>query len=320
MATGKVQKEPRLIMKILHRDSLPHSVLAHLALAALLVAPGHDIRAQGNPGLDAFPVGKSLVEADLDGTVLNLWAYKPVNYIGDGFIVLFHGASRAAEAYRDNAAAFADTYGRLVVVPEFDAERFPRRLYQMGGVFREDSTFAHAGERTFAFVPKLVSHIRAREGQVQLPYVLLGYSAGAQFIERLAAFLDTDAERLVVMSPGSAMFPTRDMAYGFGFGGLPDEFSSDERLQRYLALPLTVAIGSSDREIEQLPQGDAYAQGVHRYSRNLRWFNTAMDLAHEQGWDFNWRFVIAHGAGHAPPEMFNHPQIGNALFGHRQRP
>ena len=308
-----------MIMKILKRYSLSHSILAPIALAALVVSPGHDVRAQGNPGLDAFSVGKSLVEADLDGTVLNLWAYKPVNYIGDGFIVLFHGASRAAEAYRDNAAAFADTYGRLVVVPEFDAERFPNHLYQRGGVFREDSTFANAEERTFTFVPKLVNHIRTREGRAQLPYLLLGYSAGAQFIERMAAFIDTDAERLVVMSPGSAMFPTRDMAYGFGFGNLPDELSSDERLQRYLALPLTVAIGSSDREMEQLPQGDAYAQGVHRYSRNLRWFNTAMDLAHERGWDFNWRLVIAHGAGHAPPEMFSHPQIGNALFGHRQR-
>jgi hypothetical protein len=306
--------------KLLCSDNSGHAVIAPFVFVALLAAPSHNLQAQGEPELEAFPEGKSVVEADLDGIVLNLWAYKPANYIGDGFILLFHGASRAAEAYRDNAAGFADEYGRLVVVPEFDAERFPNWMYQRGGVFREDSTFAPAEEHTFTYVPKLVSHIRAREGRAQLPYLLLGYSAGAQFVERMAAFLDTDAERLVVMSPGAAMFPTRDMAYGLGFGGLPDEFSSDERLRRYLALPITVAIGTSDTEMAQLPQGDAYAQGVHRYSRNLRWFNTAMDLAHEKEWDFNWRLVIAHGAGHAPPEMFNHPQIGNALFGHRTRP
>jgi hypothetical protein len=262
-------------------------------------------------------VGKTVIETDLDGTALNLWVYKPANYIGDGFIILFHGASRAAEAYRDNAAGFAEMYGRLVVVPEFDRERFPSRLYQFGGVFNEDGTFADAEERTFAYVPKLVEHIRGREGDAELSYLLLGYSAGAQFIERMAAFLDTDAERLVAMSPGSSMFPTRDMEYGLGFGGLPEEFSDDDRIRRYLALPLTIAIGTADREMAQLPQGDAYDQGVHRYSRNLRWFNTAMDLAYRNGWDFNWRLVIAHGAGHPPPEMFNHPQIGNALFGHR---
>lgn len=295
-----------------HRPAL----LSALA-ATLVLALGSGLQAQSGSDPAPFPEGRSLVEADLDGTVLNLWAYKPPNYVGDGFVLLFHGASRAAEAYRDNAAAFADTFGRIVVVPEFDAERFPNRLYQHGGVFREDGSFADPEQHTFAYVPKLVEYIRGREGAANLPYILLGYSAGAQFVERMAAFLDTDAERLVAMSPGSSMFPTRELEYGLGFGGLPEEFSSDERLERYLALPLTIAIGSHDTEDAQLPRGDAYNQGVHRYSRNLRWFVTAMDLAHERGWEFNWRLVIAHGAGHPPPEMFNHPQIGNALFGHR---
>lgn len=303
-------------MTIPHRVRSRRRGLLRILAAAFVLAPGVHAQVGSEPA--SFPEGRSVVEANFDGTTLNLWAYKPPNYVGDGFILLFHGASRAAEAYRDNAAAFADRYGRLVVVPEFDAERFPSRAYQFGGVFREDGTFADAGERTFAFVPKLVDHIRDREGAPGLPYILLGYSAGAQFLERMAIFLDTDAERLVAMSPGSAVFPTRDMEYGLGFGGLPDEYGSDERLRRYLALPLTIVIGTHDVEEGQLPRGDAYAQGVHRYSRNLRWFVTAMDLAHERGWDFGWRLVIAHGAGHPPPEMFDHPQIGNALFGHRK--
>ena len=291
--------------------------LVGLTLLAAGSTPGA-ARAQEPVAPPPFPDGRSTVQVDFDGTPLNLWVYKPANYVGDGFIVLFHGASRAAEAYRDNAAAFADTYGRLVVVPEFDAERFPNRLYQMGGVFREDGTFADAEERTFDFGPCIVALIREREGREDMPHLLLGYSAGAQFLERLAAFMDTDAERLIAMSPGSALFPTREMEYGLGFGGLPEEWADDERIRRYLALPLTIAIGTADVEEAQLPTGDAFDQGVHRYSRNLRWFVTAMDLAHLRGWDFNWRLVIAHGAGHAPPEMFGHPQIGNALFGHRR--
>lgn len=291
--------------------------LGALLVTTLLLAAAPAALAQEGPDGDPFPVGRSMVEAEIDGTVLELWAYKPENYVGDGFILLFHGASRAAEAYRDNAMGFAEAYGRLVVVPLFDRERFPNRLYQFGGVFREDDSFADAEERTFAYVPKLVEHIRAREGAPDLPHILLGYSAGAQFVERMAAFLDTDAERLVAMSPGSSLFPTREMEYGLGFGGLPEEYSSDERIRRYLALPMTIAIGSHDVEEGQLPRGDAFDQGSHRYARNLRWFVTAMDLAHRRGWDFNWRLVIHHGAGHPPPEMFDHPQIGNTLFGHR---
>jgi dienelactone hydrolase len=265
-----------------------------------------------------FASGASVVQVEIDGTELDLYVYKPEHYVGDGFVLLLHGASRAAEAYRDNAAEFADTYGRLVVVPLFDRERFPNRLYQFGGVFREDGSFADAEERTYRFIPQLVEHIRQREGGAELPYVILGYSAGAQFVARMSAFMDLDAERLIAMSPGSTLFTTRDMDFGLGFGGLPDEFGSDERIRRYLALPLTVAIGTADREMAQLPQGDAYDQGVHRYSRNLRWFNEAMDLAFQNEWEFNWRLVIFHGAGHPPVEMFHHPQIGNALFGHRE--
>lgn len=266
---------------------------------------------------DPFPVGSGVVEVDFDGTPLRLHFYKPASYSGEGFILLFHGASRAAGRYRDDATGMADRFGTLVVVPEFDLVRFPDRTYQFGGVFREDGSLADEDERTYAFAPILVEYIRGREGDPRLPHLLLGFSAGGQFVGRMAAFLDTDAERLVVISPGSCMFPTREMDFGLGFGGLPEELSSDERIRRYLGLPITIYIGTNDTGTAQLPRGDSYAQGVHRYSRNLRWFNEAMDLAYLREWEFNWRLVIAHGPGHSPPEMFDHPQTENALFGHR---
>ena len=269
---------------------------------------------------DPFPLGKVLIEVDFDGTPLKLHSYKPASYAGETFVLLFHGASRTASGYRDNAAGMADAFRFLVVVPEFDLERFPNRLYQFGGVFREDGTVAAAEERTYAFVPKLVAYIRGREGNPRLPYLLAGFSAGGQFVGRMAAFIDTDAERIVAMSSGSCMFPTRDMEFGQGFGGLPEDLSSDERIRRYLAQPITVYVGTGDTTVASLPTGEAAEQGAHRYSRNIRWFNEAMDLAYERKWEFNWRLVIADGPGHSPPDVFNHPQTGNALFGHRRKP
>jgi len=289
-----------------------------LPVAAMLALAPACRPASAQAASDPFPSGKSLVEADINGTVLQLYAYKPANYAGEGFILLLHGASRAAEAYRDNAMGMADIHRRIVVVPLFDRERFPEWRYQFGGVFRADSSFAAPEERTYAFIPKLVSYIRGREGSAQLPYLLAGFSAGGQFVSRMAAFIDTDAERIIAMASGSTMFPTRDMDFGLGFGKLPDVLSNDERIRRYLALPMTIYIGTGDVELSQLPQGEAYAQGVHRYSRNLRWFNDAMDLAYQRKWAFNWRLVIADGPGHSPRDMFNHPQVGNALFGHRR--
>lgn len=267
---------------------------------------------------EAFPSGKSVVDAEINGTILKLFAYKPADYAGEGFILLLHGASRAAEAYRDNAVGMADRHRRIVVVPLFDLARFPEWRYQFGGVYRADSSFAAPEERTYAFIPTLVRYIREREGNAALPYLLAGFSAGGQFVSRMAAFIDTDAERLIAMASGSTLFPTRDMAFGLGFGKLPDELGNDERIRRYLALPMTIYIGTGDREMAQLPQGEANRQGVHRYSRNIRWFNEAMDLAYERKWEFNWRLVIADGPGHSPKDMFDHPQSANALLGHRK--
>ena len=302
-------------MKPPNRHSL--ALLRGLLFSCLLLASLGIPTKQGHAqSPDPFPVGKGMMAVDFNGTPLNLHYYKPGTYQEDRFILLLHGASRAAARYRDNAARMAEAFHSLVVVPEFDRERFPNRRYQFGGVFREDGTVAEVQEMTYAFIPMIVEHIRAREGNDQLPYLLLGFSAGGQFVSRMSAFLDLDAERLLVISPGSSLFPTRDLEFGLGFGGLPPEWSSDERIRRYLAQPITVYIGTNDTEMAQLPTGEAYAQGVHRYSRNLRYFNEAMDLAYENEWDFNWRLVIAHGPGHSPPEMFDHPQIENALFGH----
>lgn len=298
------------------RRRLSASVSLLLALGALL-APPRGVRGQA-PALEPFPEGRSLTEVDLGGTVLQLFAYKASNYTGEGFILLLHGASRAAEAYRDNAAGMAERFGTLVVVPLFDQERFPNRRYQFGGVFTEDGVFVDPAEQTFAYIPRLVAHIRSREADPALGYEILGFSAGAQFLSRMAAFYDLDAERLLVMSPGSVLFPTRELEYGLGFGGLPVAYASDERIRRYLALPITVAVGTQDTELAQLPTGDAYAQGVHRYARSLRWFTDAMELAYRNGWDFNWRLVVFDGPGHSPPQMFNHPAIGDALYGHRR--
>jgi hypothetical protein len=49
------------------------------------------------------------------------------------FILVFHGASRTASGYRDSASGMGDSFESLIVVPEFDLERFPGRMYQFGG-------------------------------------------------------------------------------------------------------------------------------------------------------------------------------------------
>ncbi len=169
----------------------------------------------GNP----FPVGSGVVTVDFNGTPLNLHYYKPGTYSGEQFIVVFHGASRTAMRYRDSSALMAERSHSLVVVPEFDLERFPNRTYQFGGVFREDGSVASPDEWTYAFVPLIVEYIRGREGDPDMTHFFLGFSAGGQFTGRMTAMQDSEAERIVVTSSGSCMFPTRDMRFPETSGG-----------------------------------------------------------------------------------------------------
>lgn len=150
-----------------------------------------------------------------------------------------------------------------------------------------------------------------------MKYWIIGHSAGGQFVARMSAFQATGAERHVAANPGSHLFPTRELPFGYGFGNLPEELSSDEVLKRYLAAPLTIYIGTADNGPDQYFDSSANAmkQGEGRYQRGKACFALAKQLAKKQGWAFNWRLVEAEGVGHDHEKMFDHPKCAEALFG-----
>src|SRR5690606_422806 len=49
-------------------------------------------------------------------------------------LFVMHGNSRAAEGYFNAMLKYAEKYGVLLVVPEFDAKQFPSRDYHRGGI------------------------------------------------------------------------------------------------------------------------------------------------------------------------------------------
>jgi poly(3-hydroxybutyrate) depolymerase len=275
-------------------------------LAALVCAA----RTFGAP-LPAGPARFTLPGAE----PITVFTYKPANYAGGPLLVVFHGVGRNAEAYRDHAIAMADRFRALVAAPLFDAGRFKAERYQRGGVLRKGVPQPRE-QWTYAFVPRLVEQVRAMEGRPDLPYYLIGHSAGGQFLVRLAAFMPGSARRIVAANPGSELFPTRDMAFGYGFGGLPPELSSAAALRAYLAAPLTLYLGTgdtvADRHFDRSPA--AMRQGASRLERGRACFERARALAEENHWTFNWRKVETRGVGHSATRMFSAPEVEDALF------
>ncbi len=264
-----------------------------------------------------LPDGTATVCADILGTELELFTYKPASYRGEKMLVVLHGVLRNADEYRDHACALADRHGMLVVAPRFDNERFPSRRYQRGGLLDAAGRAQAPAQWTYAFLPAIAAEIRAREGRPTLPFWIIGHSAGGQFVARMSAFQVTGAVRHIAANAGSHLFPTRGMKFGYGFGGLPDELADDAMLKRYLAAPLTLYQGTADAGPDDYFDASetAMQQGAGRYQRGKACFEQARALAAAKGWTFAWRFVEADGVGHDHERMFDHAASADALFG-----
>jgi poly(3-hydroxybutyrate) depolymerase len=267
-----------------------------------------------------IPYGSSQIEVGAGTNAITVYTYKPKTYLDGPILFVFHGLLRNAQGYRDDCIALADRYKLIVVAPLFDTNRFPGSAYQRGGLIRHGALQAPTNW-TYNLLPPIVTEVRQREGNTNLPYYFIGHSAGAQFLMRLAAFCPLKAQRIVVANPGSNLFPRRDWKFGYGFGGLPEELSDDEALQRYLSAPLTVYLGTADTdpqhpELDRSPEAEL--EGRFRLERGRACFKYAKKLAKENGWIFNWRIVEAPGIGHDARQMFNGKRVGEALFGNEQ--
>jgi poly(3-hydroxybutyrate) depolymerase len=264
-----------------------------------------------------LPSGPGRFEYPSATEPITVFSYKPPTYRDGPLLVVCHGVARNAEDYRNFAITLAERYGAIVVAPMFDNQRFPSARYQRGGLVGATGAAQPPEAWTYAYIPKIVAHVRDLEGRPALPYYLIGHSAGGQFLVRLAAFLPAGAARIVAANPGSLLFPTRDQKFGYGFGGLPPELSSDEVMRRYLAAPLTLYLGTGDvtpeHSFDASPAG--MVQGPHRLGRGRACFEFAQNLARERGWEFNWRKVETPGIAHEAALMFAAKEAGDALFG-----
>ncbi len=267
-------------------------------------------------GQTAIPQGDSKVEVEFGSIKLDVFTYKPANYAGGPLLLVFHGMNRNAAEYRDHARAMGDRFRMVVAAPCFDSKQFGKGKYQQGGLMQNGKP-APRSEWTWSLVPQLADKLRVMERRPDMPYYLIGHSGGGQFLVRLAAFVPTEARRIVAANPGSDLFPTVDLPYPYGFGGLPAELAGESALRDYLARPLTIYLGSKDvvRDEDLDTSSEADLQGRSRRERGEHAFERAKRLASERGWDFRWTLVEAEGIGHDHVLMFNAPACEEALFG-----
>jgi poly(3-hydroxybutyrate) depolymerase len=260
----------------------------------------------------AEPIATGRQTVDVDGTPMVVFTYRPAGCSDPSLLLVFHGVARNARSYRDYTRALADRLCLLLVAPVFDTRAFPTWRYQRGGIVK-DAVVQAPRDWTGRVVLDLVAWVRRQEER-PLAYSLLGHSAGGQFLDRLAAFVPTEAKRIVVANPGSYVFPSLEIDAPFGLGKVYSGTDGETALRRYLEQPLTIYLGQGDtRDDERNDYPAALAQGASRYQRGLNVFNAAKTLAQAHGWRFNWRLVELPGVGHNARKMFSAPQASEAL-------
>jgi poly(3-hydroxybutyrate) depolymerase len=248
----------------------------------------------------------------LPSAKLEIFTYRPSRCQVSSLLVVFHGLHRNAAGYRDDMRAIADANCMLVVAPLFDEERFPSWRYQLGGIVDQRGV-QDPSNWTGKLVLELVQWVRKEERR-PLDYYLIGHSAGAQFLSRVAAFMPNEARRIVIANPSTHVFPTLQVAAPFGLGGIYGDKDAQAQLRRYLEQPVTIFLGEADvgdKDLSETPS--AIAQGRTRLERGLNVYREARKVAAEHGWRFNWRLVEIPGIGHSARKMFSSPDVIAAL-------
>jgi hypothetical protein len=260
----------------------------------------------------AAPITTGRQVIDINGAPMVVFTYRPPACSDPSLLMVFHGVARNARTYRDDARAIGDRLCLLLIAPVFDKRAFPTCRYQRGGIVK-DAVVQDARDWTGGLVLDLAAWARAQEGR-PLAYSLLGHSAGAQFLDRLAAFVPTEARRIVIANAGSYVFPSLEIDAPYGLGKVYSGSEGEAALRRYLEQPLTIYLGQDDtRDDGRNDYAEASAQGASRYQRGLNAFNAGKTLAQTRGWTFNWRLVELPGVGHSARKMFSAPQALEAL-------
>lgn len=255
------------------------------------------------PAAHAHTSAKQRLTAQVDGTSLTVFTYRP-SCEPRGIILVFHGIARNARHYRDATIPLADAACALVYAPQFDAARFPPSAYQHGGVTPDRATLTAA---PVAMVPGLIRWAQARSGS-PLPTMLLGHSAGAQFLSRVAAYVPTAARAIVLADPSTYVMPDPAVAAPFGGG-----FTSPDPgwLAAYLSRPVFIVLGANDvtdnHHLSETPQ--ARAQGSNRLTRGQTAYALGQAAARRIGRPCAWQKAIVPGVGHDAAAMFASSQV-----------
>lgn len=221
-------------------------------------------------------------------------------------VVVMHGNSRDVVRYYSDWREQGTGHGFIVVVPEFDAERFPGAAhYNLGHVFNPETGEPRPEELwTYSAIEPLFDEVVRRTGSTKDSYTLYGHSAGSQFVHRfLFHKINARVNRAIAANAGWYTMPDRGIDWPYG---LRRSAVTDAAIGHALASDVIVLLGNADtdradRNLRKTPEAEL--QGAHRYDRGHTFFRVARALAKQLGTEFAWSLQSVAGAAHSNAQM-----------------
>lgn len=249
-----------------------------------------------------------------DGQPIDVKIYTPSTTSND-ILLVHHGDSRST--YDSGSERLADVERFSVFSPIFPESSYDTNEYQLGGIVDDLERVQPEDEWTVRLEEPIVDWAREQVGGDGGVY-LFGFSAGGQYLSRVAAYEPPEGvTRFIVSSPSTWVLPSLTEKAPYGFDGLGTDAEEEAALKAYLALPMTIYLGSEDNDPNDpalSTNSAAMRQGATRLERGINTFNMGHDVAEANGWAFNWTLVIADGVGHGGSSMLRAPEMIEALY------
>lgn len=270
-------------------------------------------------------------------------------------LVVVHGALRNSDLYLAHAKAAAGVAGAatLIVAPQFLADvDLHGRHVPSESLYWDVESWKGGGPAigpepvsSFSAMDSLLVKLtesRSLSGKGNLSVVIIGNSAGGQYVNRYAAvgrapdLLAKDGihVRFVVANPSTYLYfdksrpvdvPCQEDVnrWRYGFNEPPPyvDSSPEECFRRYVERDVTIVLGAEDRDADALlleVSAAAMAQGANRLERGLNYAQHVQTLAREAGLIGRHephRLIQLTGVGHDAGHVMAAPETHEILFG-----
>jgi pimeloyl-ACP methyl ester carboxylesterase len=238
-----------------------------------------------------------------DGTTMPLagYVYLPQSAPEPrGWLVSVHGISRRAQQHAQLLAPLAEALGFALATPRFTASAYGD-YQRLGRQTRPDEPKRRDALRADL---ALIGWLEAWAAHVSLPvqpWVLMGFSGGAQFAHRFALAHPERVAGTIAVAAGWYTWPDAAVAFPHGCRASRRMPGQAFHFERWLALPSAALVGEHDVEEEPAMRQTARLrmQGLHRRERAERWAQAMNEAARIQGLPTRCHFEMLPGAAHS---------------------